>query len=163
MIASPDSSFSPSAATVRSVISPAGSMTHAVRGLDSLATKSSSESAPVAPSPASVATASGLTSKTTHSWPSRMSRRTRFAPIRPSPTMPSCIVVLLSVSRSVGPQAPVAANQVVRGRVVRERRFVRRAQLRHDVLRELLAELDTPLVERVDVPDRSLGEHLVLV
>src|ERR1700734_1349521 len=28
---------------------------------------------------------------------------------------------------------------------------------------ELLAEFDTPLVERVDVPDRALREHLVLV
>ena len=30
-------------------------------------------------------------------------------------------------------------------------------------LRELLAELDAPLVERVDVPDRALGEDAVLV
>ena len=29
--------------------------------------------------------------------------------------------------------------------------------------RELLAQLDAPLVERVDVPDRALHEHLVLV
>src|SRR5690606_32527723 len=29
--------------------------------------------------------------------------------------------------------------------------------------RELLAELDAPLIERIDVPDDALGEHLVLV
>jgi len=30
-------------------------------------------------------------------------------------------------------------------------------------LREHLAELDAPLVERIDVPDRGLREHAVLV
>ena len=54
MIASPASSRSASSLTVLSVISPAGTMTQTARGLSSLATKSSSESAPVAPSPASV-------------------------------------------------------------------------------------------------------------
>ena len=91
MIASPRSSRLASSVTVLSVISPAGTMTQAARGVDSLATNSSSESAPVAPSPASSSTASGLTSKTTQSCPSRIRRRTRFAPIRPSPTMPSCM------------------------------------------------------------------------
>ena len=91
MIASPESSFEASSFTVDSVISPAGTITQAARGCSSLATKSSSESAPAAPSEASEATASGLTSKTTHSCPSRISRRTRFAPIRPRPTIPSCM------------------------------------------------------------------------
>ncbi len=99
MIASPDSSLDDSSLTVLSVISPAGTMTQTARGLSSLATKSSSESPPVAPSPARVATASGLTSKTTHSWPSRIRRRTKFAPIRPRPTMPSCMRRILSGSR----------------------------------------------------------------
>jgi hypothetical protein len=49
------------------VISPAGTITQAARGLFNFATKSSSESAPVAPSPANAATASELTSYTTHS------------------------------------------------------------------------------------------------
>ena len=31
------------------------------------------------------------------------------------------------------------------------------------VLRELLAELDAPLVEAVDVPDHALSEYLVLI
>ena len=62
MIASPDSSLSISSCTVLSVISPAGTITQAARGLLSLETKSSTESAPVAPSPASSLTASALTS-----------------------------------------------------------------------------------------------------
>ena len=60
MIASPASSFAASSLTVLSVISPAGTMTHAARGFSSLATKSSSESAPVAPSPARVADRVGV-------------------------------------------------------------------------------------------------------
>ena len=36
-------------------------------------------------------------------------------------------------------------------------------ELGHDPLRQHLAQLDAPLVERVDAPDRALGEHLVLV
>ena len=40
----------------------AGTMIHAARGAVSLATKSSSEDAPTAPSPARPSTASGLTS-----------------------------------------------------------------------------------------------------
>src|SRR6185312_13478183 len=50
------------------------------------------------------------------------------------------------------------------------RRAVERARARglvgddrREAQRELLAELHPPLVERVDVPDRALGEHLVLV
>src|SRR5436309_1591256 len=34
---------------------------------------------------------------------------------------------------------------------------------RKNLFGELLAELDAPLVEAVDVPDHALGEHLVLV
>ena len=37
------------------------------------------------------------------------------------------------------------------------------AQLRKNLLRQLLAEFDPPLVEAVDVPDRALGEDFVLV
>src|SRR5215831_15819700 len=35
-------------------------------------------------------------SKTTHSWPPLMRRRTMLAPILPRPIIPSCIVVFLS-------------------------------------------------------------------
>ncbi len=62
MIASPRSSFAARSVTVFSVISPAGTITHAARGTESLATKSSRESAPTALSLARAATASGSTS-----------------------------------------------------------------------------------------------------
>ena len=61
------------------------------RGLYSLPTNSSSEFAPSAPSPARPLTTAGFLSYATQWWPSRISRLTRFAPIRPSPIMPSCI------------------------------------------------------------------------
>src|SRR5262249_4790939 len=67
-------------------------MTHAARGFFSLAAKSSSEEEPMAPSLPNSATVCGLRSETTHSCPPRISRRTMLPPIRPSPTIPSCIV-----------------------------------------------------------------------
>ena len=48
----------------------------------------------MAPSCWSCCTASGLTSYATTSWPSRISRRERLAPILPRPTIPSCIGLL---------------------------------------------------------------------
>src|SRR5438093_863300 len=36
-------------------------------------------------------------------------------------------------------------------------------ELRNDPLGEHLAQLDPPLIERVDVPDDALGEHAVLI
>src|SRR5438034_11759049 len=36
-------------------------------------------------------------------------------------------------------------------------------ELRNDPLGQHLAQLDSPLIERVDVPDDALGEHAVLV
>lgn len=36
-------------------------------------------------------------------------------------------------------------------------------QLRDDRLGELLTKLHAPLIERVDSPDRTLGEHVVLI
>src|SRR6478752_4271836 len=76
---------------VASVILPAGSITQAVRGFSSFATKSSSELAPVAPSAASPATALESLSYTTDVWPFLINRRTMLPPIRPRPIMPSCI------------------------------------------------------------------------
>ena len=67
-------------------------MIHAVRGASSFCTKSSIDVAPVAPSATSFATASGLKSNTTAECPLRSSRRTMFAPMRPSPIMPICTV-----------------------------------------------------------------------
>jgi hypothetical protein len=57
MMASPGSISFASASMVSSVIRPAGSITHAVRGFSSFLTKSSSALAPAAPSAASPATA----------------------------------------------------------------------------------------------------------
>src|SRR5690606_22113551 len=47
-------------------------------------------------------------------------------------------------------------------RIVRAR-FARLGKLVEYALRELLAELDAPLVERIDAPDRALHVDLVLV
>ena len=71
---------------------PAGIITQATRGLSSAATKSSSVSAPTAPSFSSCATVSALVSYATAVCPSRMIRRTMLAPIRPRPIIPSCIL-----------------------------------------------------------------------
>ena len=71
------------------------------RGFCNFCTNSSSEFAPVAPSPESCFTLSGLRSYTTQVWPFLWSRRTMLAPIRPRPIIPSCI-----------PPAPV--NQIVK-------------------------------------------------
>src|SRR5215471_17251144 len=73
----------------------AGTMSHTARGLLSFFTKSASDDAPVACSCTSCFTASGDRSKTTQSWPPLSSRRTMFAPIRPRPIIPSCMLSLL--------------------------------------------------------------------
>src|SRR6267142_2579956 len=57
----------------------------------------------------------------------------------------------------------MAADERVRRAVVAEGRLRRALELGDDALRELLPELDAPLVERVDVPDYALREHAVLV
>ena len=57
---------------------------------------------------------------------------------------------------------PIALDQRVGRGVVRELRLVG-PQLGGDPLGQHLAELDAPLVERVDVPDRALREDAVLV
>src|ERR1700756_5363553 len=85
-----------SASMVASVIFPAGSITQAVRGFASLATKSSSAFAPAAPSAARAATAFSSLSKTTVVWPSFIRRRTMLPPIRPKPIIPSCIFFVLT-------------------------------------------------------------------
>src|SRR5262245_57806643 len=46
---------------------------------------------------------------------------------------------------------------------MREPTGMLRIEFGHDAQREYLAELDAPLIETVDVPDRALGEHAVLV
>src|SRR5664279_1563651 len=149
---------------------PAGIITHATRGLSSLATKSASSVVPRAPSFLSSATESALVSNATPVWPSRMTRRKIFAPIRPRPIIPSCISVPLSPRASSGPArsdaltgSAVATDQRVGGTVVREFGLGRGGQLGRHLLRQHLAEFDAPLVEGVHAPHRSLHEHAVLV
>src|SRR6185312_11755610 len=85
-----------------------------------------------------------------------MMRRTMLAPMRPRPIMPSCISGLLT-------SVSVATDECVRGTVVLQVRISGRRQLVGDLLGEYLAQLDAPLIEGVDRPDRALGEHAVLV
>src|SRR5690349_2678220 len=92
MMMSPDSSSCASCSTVFSVGPPAGTMIQTARGWARSLTSSASEAAPLAPSFSSAATFAGFKSVTTQSCPPRIRRRTMFAPILPSPTMPSCIV-----------------------------------------------------------------------
>src|SRR6185369_13880884 len=98
-----------------------------------------------------------------------------FAPIRPNPIIPSCMVASLSrgfdaprgsraaVTRSMGLHAAIALDQRIGGAVVRELARNGSVELRQDALSKDLAELDTPLIERVDLPDHALGEDAVLV
>src|SRR5579875_1787717 len=92
MTMSPRSNRRPRIVTTWSVGSPAGSITQATRGTDSALAKASSESAPRAPSCSSCCTGAGVRLNTTALCPRLSSRRTMLAPIRPSPTMPSCIL-----------------------------------------------------------------------
>ena len=49
------------------------------------------------------------------------------------------------------------------GRAIVIERFSRRFDFVHHTQCQLFAELDAPLIEWIDVPDRGLNEHLVLV
>src|SRR5438094_4296730 len=60
-------------------------------------------------------------------------------------------------------QFPVAADEVVRRTVVFELRCVLALKLRNDALGEHFAQLDAPLIKRINVPDHALGEDTVLV
>src|SRR6059036_937002 len=86
--------------TTCSVAAPAGTITHATRGGRSARTKSSSAVVPVAPSLAIALTPAGSDAYPTISWPPRIRRRAMLAPIRPSPTIPTCME---SSSRLEGP------------------------------------------------------------
>lgn len=68
-----------------------------------------------------------------------------------------------SVQRlQVGSLGLIVVDQPVGGRIVGSD-LLTRAQLWQDALGELLSELNSPLVEGVDVPDDSLDKDLVLV
>src|SRR6516162_1093438 len=165
----------------------AGTISQMARGFCSFFTRSANDDAPAAFSLTRSLTACAERSYTTHWWPFLMSRRTMLAPIRPSPIMPSCIVVLTSwlepllgeslrtgvpcrpprvAITGVSCRAfhlPVTPDQVVGGAVVLECGRCRVFELRDDRLCQRLAQFNAPLVERVDVPDNSLGADDMLV
>ena len=70
-------------------------MHHAVFGDSSFATNSSSDAAPVAPSATSCCDGCVIRVEHDRVCPPRISRRTMFPPIRPSPIIPICIEDLL--------------------------------------------------------------------
>src|SRR5437667_3316508 len=102
MMMSPDVIRAARSFTVCSVAWPAGTMIQTARGWFSLASRSSSDSAPMAPSPTSVFTLSALTSQTTHSCPPPINRRTMLAPMRPRPIIPSCMALSFCVRTRSG-------------------------------------------------------------
>src|SRR5438105_3768369 len=90
MRASPPSRWAATSSTTAPV-TPAGTISQTGRGGVNLPTRSATEVAPTAPERASASTAAVSWSYTTHSWPACTQRRTRFAPMRPSPIIPSCM------------------------------------------------------------------------
>ena len=111
---------------------------------------------------------SGDMSKTTHSWPPPISRRTMFAPIRPESDhselhgrAPSPVVL----SGVIPPSSASGIGGSARSWSCRARARARPALSSSGTiaLGEHLPQLDAPLVERVDVPDGALREDAVLV
>src|SRR5262249_13758325 len=147
----------------------AGTISQTARGASSFSTRAASEEAPTAFSRARSFTACAARSKTTQEWPAARSRRTMFAPIRPSPIIPSCMGGPFREGRARRTRSgrslelAVATDQGVRRAVVVEPGLRVALELRDDALGQGLAELDAPLVEGVDLPDRALGEDAVLV
>src|SRR4051812_309382 len=88
-------------------------------------------------------------------WPERRMRSRMLPPILPRPISPNCMsehFLQFTVGGHQGGGGGVEAGDV--GAL---------GQGGFDAPGEDLAELDAPLVEGVDVPDRALDEHLVLV
>ena len=75
-------------------------MIHTARGALSFETSSDSDDAPVAPSPAERCTAAASRSYATIVCPPRISRVVMLAPMRPSPTIPSCMRYSTSLTRA---------------------------------------------------------------
>jgi hypothetical protein len=75
-----------------------------------------------------------------------------LAPIRPRPTIPSCIGWLLFKSGSRGFfKLVVVADQRIRRTVVAKLSFFHAVEFRNNAQGQELAELDASLVERIDV------------
>src|SRR5581483_7630170 len=96
MITSPGESTPRSSSIVSSVGLPEGTMIHTARGVCvNFATISASELAPVAPPSTLALTASALRSYATTECPPRIKRVAMLAPMRPRPTIPTCITLRL--------------------------------------------------------------------
>src|SRR6266496_6599164 len=94
----------------------------------------------------------------------RLARRNQDRPELRSSWQPHRRVLHLLAKRlSRVPQLSVATDHVVRRAVVAERRLGLALEFRDDALGQYLAQFDSPLIERVDVPDDALGEDAVLV
>src|SRR5207302_10155579 len=65
--------------------------------------------------------------------------------------------------RGFAPQLAVATNESVGRTIVRKLESLSTLQLRDDAIGQHFSEFDPPLVERVNIPDRTLNEDLVLV
>src|SRR6202035_4045418 len=82
--------------------------------------------------------------------------------IRARPPIPDVRRNCGAVSFTLLSVLAIAADEGGGGTVVFELRFGDAFQLGDDSLGERLAQLDAPLVERIDIPHRALGEHAVL-
>ena len=91
----------------------AGSISHTARGFDSIFTKSGRLVVPLAPFPTSCCTTSAWVSFTTQWWPAFIRRSTMFAPMRPSPIIPSSIAAL-PADQCVAPVAHRVTAPVVK-------------------------------------------------
>lgn len=58
---------------------------------------------------------------------------------------------------------PISGDEIVSRAVVTENRMGWIFQFRNDPLSQSFAELDAPLIKRVDVPDNALGKDTVLI
>src|SRR5215468_1151764 len=81
------------------------------------------------------------------------------------PLDPRVIILGAPIRRASGAsfQLAVAADQVVGGAVMLQHRLRCTLELGDDALGQDLAQLDAPLVEGIDLPDRTLSEDVVLV
>src|SRR5690242_19472051 len=91
-----------------------------------------------------------------------------FDPMRPRPIIPSCtgqpsLEQRHSIASASSLKLEIAPDQRVGRTIMIERGFRRTLELRNDLLGESLAQLHTPLIEGIDLPDRSLGEDAMLV
>ena len=103
--------------------------------------------------------------------PFLISRRTILAPILPSPIIPSCISSplpksALNITVRVVTTLSFAGN--VESRYWSNYRgssygFSGTFEFWNNALRQDFAELDAPLIERIDVPEDTLSKHRVLV